>query len=407
MSIMQTLSMALKSITNNKVRSILTMLGIIIGVASVITLVATIQGMQQMNTLMIEAMGTNRIEFDMWLNNKSVRNEIIDYARDDLGHYLNGMTAYTRTGGMPIRYRTKSMDSTTLLFAEESYSTCVSYTIASGRNLAAADIKNRAKVCVIGESVRKNFFGAMSPLGQSIKINGQSVEVIGVLNGKYGGKLNTDDDVVLMPLSLQTRIMGWQNDNMSYIASGKDTDSVKAFTEQLTAYAETKYNPEREYFYVWSSQQSQEMQQQSSNMMSLVAGGVAGISLLVGGIGIMNIMLVSVTERTREIGIRMAIGARRRDIIGQFMIEAGVVSAFGGVIGIAIGIFGTAMLGGLLVRKTMNSPWMPEMPSMIVLPSMPLVVGAFIFSALLGIIFGLYPANKASKMQPVDALRTQ
>ena len=141
-------------------------------------------------------------------------------------------------------------------------------------------------------------------------------------------------------------------------------------------------------------------------MLALLGGGVAGISLLVGGIGIMNIMLVSVTERTREIGIRMAIGARKRDIIGQFLVEASVVSCCGGVIGIVLGCFLSAVLGNLLLAKTQNS-YMPTVEQFTVLSSAGLVIGAFLFSALLGIIFGLYPANKASNLQPVDALRTQ
>ena len=151
------------------------------------------------------------------------------------------------------------------------------------------------------------------------------------------------------------------------------------------------------------------MQQQTesgANMMALLGGGIAGISLLVGGIGIMNIMLVSVTERTREIGIRMAIGARKRDIIGQFLIEASVVSCFGGVSGIVLGCLLSAILGNLLM-DTIQASYLPAIEQFTVLPSPALIIGAFLFSALLGIIFGLYPANKASNLQPVDALRTQ
>ena len=152
---------------------------------------------------------------------------------------------------------------------------------------------------------------------------------------------------------------------------------------------------------------AQEQSEASANMLALIGGGVAGISLLVGGIGIMNIMLVSVTERTREIGIRMAIGARKRDIIGQFLVEAAVVSCFGGLIGIVLGCFLSAILGNVLLAQQMQGGFMPTVEQFTVLPSFGLAVGAFLFSALLGIIFGLYPANKASNLQPVDALRTQ
>ncbi len=407
MSFMRTIAMALKAIRKNKIRSVLTMLGIIIGVASVITLVATIQGIQQMQNLMMEAMGVNRIDMSIWTNSSRTRESVVEYCEDAVGQDLLAI-APTAQNQMEVKYRTKTMQNTNVYFSNEQYGLCTSQSMAAGRDLTLVDIKNRARVCVIGEAVKKNFFGAMSPMGQSIKLGGQSYQVIGVYKGKFGGKLNTEDQMILVPYTLQKRLTGME-DTSNYVMRGKNTEQTKAFIEQLTAFAQTKIPPDsaNEYFYAYSNDQYQEQNQQQYNMMSLVAGSVAGISLLVGGIGIMNIMLVSVTERTREIGIRMAIGARRRDIIGQFLIEAGAVSACGGLIGIAIGVFGTAMLGGIAVRYLLSSPYMPDIPSMVVLPSMPLVLGAFLFSAMLGVIFGLYPANKASKMQPVEALRTQ
>ena len=162
------------------------------------------------------------------------------------------------------------------------------------------------------------------------------------------------------------------------------------------------------WFDAYSDSQYQEQQESAAQQDALLMGGVAMISLLVGGIGIMNIMLVSVTERTREIGIRMAIGAKRRDIISQFLIEAASVSCCGGIIGIIIGCFGSAIMGNIMLSKQLSEQsWMPEVEQFTVLPSPMLIVGAFLFSALLGIIFGIYPANKASKLQPVEALRTQ
>lgn len=407
MSIMRTILMAIKAIQKNKIRSILTMLGIIIGVSSVITLVATIQGIQHMETMMMESMGVNKIEMYMWTSNSRVKENILEYCEDAIGKQLLAMTPNERNS-MNVKYRTKTMENTEVNFGNEQYAMCTSNSIASGRELTKTDIKNRSRVCVIGEAVKKNFFGAMSPIGQSIKLEGQSYQVIGVFKGKYGGKLNTSDQMILVPYSLQRRLTGIE-DTSTYVMRGTDTENTKAFVEALTKYGESKIPPDSMSgsFYAYSNDQYQEQSQQQYNLMSLIAGSVAGISLLVGGIGIMNIMLVSVTERTREIGIRMAIGARRRDIIGQFVIEAGAVSACGGLIGIALGIFGSALLGGFAVRSLLNSPYMPELPNTLILPSVPLVLGAFLFSAFLGVIFGLYPANKASKMQPVEALRTQ
>lgn len=414
MSIRQTLVMAFKSIAGNKLRSFLTMLGIIIGVAAVISLVSVTQAQMNIYVAQMSAMGVNRI--DMYMDssaNSSAREKIIQYCEDAIGTELEAMSPTSSTS-LVLKYRTKTMDNTRTYFGNEQYAKCVSSAIASGRNLTKSDIQNRSRVCVIGEAVSKNFFGAMSPIGQYIKIgdnwsqNYQSYKVVGVFEGKYRGQLNTDDQMILVPYTLQYRLTGWEDDS-SYVLSAMDGKSSIDFTEKLTAYANELIPPDPrgwQRFYAYSNQQGQEQMQGYANQNSIMMGGIAGISLLVGGIGIMNIMLVSVTERTREIGIRMAIGARRRDIIGQFLIESAVVSACGGIIGILFGYFGSEMLGAAMVGPMMNQPGMAEV-EISVGPSIPIVIGAFLFSVLLGIVFGLYPANKASKMQPVDALRTQ
>ena len=226
--------------------------------------------------------------------------------------------------------------------------------------------------------------------------------------GKYDGKLNTDDQMIVMPYTLQSTMMSVSGmADRQYIVKAADKDVIAELTDELLpGFMQGRCEAGNGYFSASSDSQWQEQSESSNNMLALLGGGVAGISLLVGGIGIMNIMLVSVTERTREIGIRMAIGARKRDIIGQFLVEASVVSCCGGVIGIVLGCFLSAVLGNLLLAKTQNS-YMPTVEQFTVLPSAGLVIGAFLFSALLGIIFGLYPANKASNLQPVDALRTQ
>lgn len=244
--------------------------------------------------------------------------------------------------------------------------------------------------------------------GQKLQIGGKGFEVIGVYAGKYDGKLNTDDQMIVMPYTLQSTMMSvYGMADRQYIVKAADKDVIaELIDELLPGFMQGRCEAGNGYFSASSDSQWQEQSESSNNMLALLGGGVAGISLLVGGIGIMNIMLVSVTERTREIGIRMAIGARKRDIIGQFLVEASVVSCCGGVIGIVLGCFLSAVLGNLLLAKTQNS-YMPTVEQFTVLPSAGLVIGAFLFSALLGIIFGLYPANKASNLQPVDALRTQ
>ena len=246
----------------------------------------------------------------------------------------------------------------------------------------------------------------MSPIGQELRIGGKSFEIVGVYKGKFSGKLNTQDQMLVMPYTLQSSMMSTSYfDSKNYIIKAAATEDIAELTETLLP----EYMQSRcESFSAYSDSQYQEQQEASSNLLALLGGGVAGMSLLVGGIGIMNIMLVSVTERTREIGIRMAIGARKRDIIGQFLVEAAVVSCCGGVIGIIVGCFLSAILGNFMVARQMaQNTYLPSIEHFTVLPSIGLILGAFLFSALLGIIFGLYPANKASNLQPVDALRTQ
>lgn len=404
MGFLQSTRLALKSLARSKMRSFLTMLGIIIGVAAVITLVSCIQGINTIYRMMNQANGANRIDMSYWGGRSSVQAQLIDYLEAD--ERLDGYSLFQQSQGT-IKYRNTELENTRLYFGNQNYADCTNLILSIGRNISVADYDRDARVCVIGEAVRKKYFGAMSPLGQSIKVNGVTLEIIGVFRGKYGGKLNTDDQMILIPYGLRERCMENFYDDYSIVARGTDSQSVMEFCTDIEKYMQPLATNNFGYsdFYVYSNEQNAESTQQYTNMLSAVAAGVAGISLLVGGIGIMNIMLVSVTERTREIGIRTAIGARRRDIIGQFLIEAAVVSASGGVIGIIIGTFGSIVGGNIMFSSMFNSPYMPQIENFMILPSVGLVMSAFLFSALLGIVFGIYPANKASKLQPVEALR--
>ena len=412
----QTIRMAFKSILNNKVRSFLTMLGIIIGVGAVIALVASIQGMATLTRLQYEAMGTNQITASGWALKSADWDTFEDMLDGELAGRIKGWSpqrSYYDWQSKGVQYRTKVLSNqesnTRIYFGNQDYSTVTNMTLTAGRDISETDCRYRARVCLIGEAVRKYFFGAMSPIGQDIRIGSKSFEVIGVYAGKYGGKLNSGDQLIVLPYTLQPYMMEVSfYDSHDYIIQARAQEDIQPIVDRINEVMGPRVG-ENGYFYCESNAQFQEQAQASSNQMALLGGGVAAISLLVGGIGIMNIMLVSVTERTREIGIRMAIGARRRDIIGQFLIESAAVSCCGGVLGIALGCFGSAVIGNLLLAQQMEqmSGWMPDIEHFTVLPSAPLVIGAFLFSALLGIIFGLYPANKAARLQPVDALRSQ
>lgn len=416
MNWLQTIRMAFKSIANNKVRSFLTMLGIIIGVSSVITLVASIQGMATLSRLQFEAMGSNQIHISGW-ELKSDDWEMLEKTFDkELKERIKGWSPQSRYydwQSKGVQYRGKVLSDekyhTNIYFGNEDYSMVTNNTISSGRDISPMDIKYASRVCIIGDALRRYFFGAMSPIGQKIYIGGKSFEIIGTYKARFGGRLNSDDQMILLPYTLQPIMMDVRSaGDRNYYVQTNTKEDIQPTVDFINQLMKPRVG-ENGYFDCSSNAQYQEQMEASSNQMALLGGGVAAISLLVGGIGIMNIMLVSVTERTREIGIRMAIGARRRDIIGQFLIESAAVSCFGGLIGIALGCFGSAIIGNLLIGQIIqsNSGWMPDVEQFTVLPSVPLVLGAFLFSALLGIIFGLYPANKAAKLQPVDALRTQ
>lgn len=410
MNVTQTFSMAVKSVLSNKIRSLLTMLGIIIGVATVIILVASAQAEQKYTRLQLEAMGANRIGLGFYADNSKLMNEVAEYCEGQVGKTLATFGQYVWAYDISLKYRSKEMSMNnggSAYFIDGGYSASTGRYISIGRDITDTDVRNQARVCVIGDAVRKYFFGAMSPLNQKIKINGQSFTIVGVYTPLYGGKLNTDDQILCMPLSLQRRVLNyyWERDP-DFAMTAIDRESSDRFCKEITEKFEQRFNDSNGYFYADSIGQMQDQMEQQQNKESAKTAGIAAISLLVGGIGIMNIMLVTVTERTREIGIRMAIGARKRDIISQFLIESAVISCMGGLIGIFFGFIGSAIWGNMMFGSMVNSPWMPEVEAFLVMPSFPLVLGAFLFSALLGIVFGLYPANKAASMQPVDALRT-
>ena len=415
MNWMQTVRMAFKSILNNKVRSILTMLGIIIGVASVIAIVASIQGTSKLQRLQYEALGVNRIDVDGWGAKSRDWEDFEEYLDTELADKVaawSPQTQYYDWQSDGIQYRSQKLSNdngyTYMYFGNQDYGEVTSHTISAGRDISEADCTSRSRVCVIGETIRKYFFGAMSPLGQKIRIGSKSFEIIGVYEGKFDGKLNTEDQLIVMPYTLQNSMMSMSGiSDKQYVIKAATREDISELTSTLLPeFMQSRCEANGGYFSAYSNSEWQEQSESSTNMLALLGGGVAGISLLVGGIGIMNIMLVSVTERTREIGIRMAIGARKRDIVGQFLVEAAVVSCCGGVIGIIVGCFLSAILGNMLLAQ-MQDGYMPAVEQFTVLPSIGLIIGAFLFSALLGIIFGLYPANKASNLQPVDALRTQ
>ena len=416
MNLIQAFKMAWKSIWGKKGRSALTILGIFIGIAAVMTIVSVMEGMQQKTMEQFEAMGSNRIQVNIysWVwdeNGNSISKdyfpELYDYC-NSIKEDVVGVTPVARANAT-ASYGTKSTanmeyeydESWNLIsappeqyYGSDQYSACNNLTIAKGRDLAYLDMEHYNQVCVLGAQAAKLFFGTANPVGKVMQVNGHNFEVVGV----YASRVDSDssnkqmDNLIVYPYTT-SRVLGGGSMEQ-YLVKARDSESLTETISRLGGFLKGVVDTNTGGYDVYSQSQWQEESNEMLGMIGLVLGGIAAISLVVGGIGIMNIMLVTVTERTREIGIRRAIGAQRSSIVAQFLIEAAMLCGIGGIIGILFGTIGSVVLSKLLVQMT-------------IYPSAKVTVGAFALSVGLGIVFGVYPAIKASKLQPVEALRAE
>ena len=399
MKFAQAVKMALKSILAKKGRSFLTMLGIIIGIASVMTIVATVEGYNRKMMEAFEAQGTNKVTGTLYLQSEeSGFEKIYDFCQG-LGDIVVGVTPTANVDGT-VKYGAKTSDTMDwreqprVYLCSEQYSLCSSFAVARGRDLSRVDIEDYHQVCVLGARAAKTFFDYSDPLGQSIMVSGVPFQVVGIYAEKDKDSAYSMDSVIVLPYTVSRFLPNTEAQMNDFDIKVKDSQSVGKVISSVQAYMDAcTQQSTRGWGYCYSEQQWADESNSALTMISVVLGGIAGISLLVGGIGIMNIMLVTVTERTREIGIRRAIGAERASIVTQFLVEAAMICGIGGIIGIIIGYGGTHIAGKLLFE------------GMSLYPSPTITLGAFAFSVSLGIIFGLYPAVKASGLQPVVALR--
>ena len=401
MNLKQAFKIAAKSIAAKKGRSFLTMLGIIIGLAAVIILVSFAKGQNKWLEDYYASMVDNSISIYAWKWNgygedQSVAEKLYAYCQEM--DYLLGITPQNQVyGNTTIKYGAKTLDRDNmdwssrpqLYLGNQQYSLCMGYTLAKGRDISYLDIENLNQVCVLGAKAASAIFDYADPLNQTIYINGNPFIVIGVF-ADSGLENNSKDRVVLMPYTL-SRLFNGNVDTGQFVAVAKDATSATLAVSMLNGFGQGLVGENGSF---WADNQNQwiDDSNEQNRMQQLFLGGIAAISLLVGGIGIMNIMLVTVTERTREIGIRKAIGAERKSIIAQFLIEACLICGLGGLVGIAIGYLGTAIVCKIVLQFI---SW----------PSPGVTGGAFAFSVAMGVIFGLYPAVKASGLQPVEALR--
>lgn len=394
---------AARALLRNKTRSFLTMLGIIIGVAAVITMVALGTGAQNKVTSSISSMGTNTVTVSAGsITQGGVRTGAFGSTAltiDDCNALKEGVpelvavTPFTQNTAQVI-YQEQNW-STAIVGINAEYQSIKNWVVSSGRFITDDDCRGCQKVCVLGATLVEELFPTMDPVGQSVRIGRTPMKVVGVLEAKGDGSFGqSQDDTVLVPYTTAMRrlfhMTNVRNIQCSAVSESKVDTAVENITEILRQRHRLSEKDDDD-FTVRTQAELSKMMSESTQTFTMLLGGIASVSLMVGGIGIMNIMLVSVTERIREIGIRMALGARSRDILRQFLVEAMMLSVMGGAFGVMCA-WGLTLVGSQMFSMTMTI-------------STSSVLLAFLFSAGVGVFFGMYPAVSASKMDPIDALR--
>ena len=393
MRISESFSLALKNIASSKVRTLLTMLGIIIGVAAVIVIVGLGSGLEHYIADSFSSMGTNTLTVTVQARGATRTMEVEDMYELVAGHpgqlELCSPTV-SMMGGVKIGSETTSIS---VSGVSEDYNSIYGYTISQGRGLQYSDIATRARVCVVGAYVNQARFGG-NALGQTLRVGGQALTVVGVLDQREDSMSEGGgDDCLYLPYSTAARLGGSRVS--SYVVTMADEDRMDESKAALER-ALTDFFGSDDYFTVITMSELVDTMTGMINILVGVLAGIAAISLVVGGIGIMNIMLVSVTERTREIGVRKSLGAKERTIMEQFVIEAAVTSALGGLIGIGLGYLLSAA-ATVVVARLMEE-------ALTVAPTPFAVLMAFSISAGIGVLFGYLPAKKAARLNPIDAL---
>lgn len=397
MKIKQAFFLAIKSLATSKMRALLTMLGIIIGVAAVIVIISLGAGLQQMMEGEFESMGSNLIQTMLTDSNSSSSRtatpEDMHKVVFDNPEYLQAVSPVISLR-LDVRSQQESFTPNSMSGVSEDYINVRSYELSSGRFLQYVDVLRMQKVCVVGSYINLEYYDGLA-VGETMGIGGYTYEIVGVLDEIAESLKGTDDDLVLIPYTNASHLSGTTASN--YMFSGTSGDTAGTARTKIETALEKIYG-NSDNFIVVTSAEMLDMMNTIMDTLMFVLVAIAGISLLVGGIGIMNIMLVSVTERTREIGIRKSLGAKQQDVRSQFIIEAATTSSIGGVIGIGLGIV-TANFASYIVAN------FTDVDGFSAAPTTESIVIAFSVSVAVGMIFGYLPANKASQLNPIDALR--
>ena len=399
--IFETFRQAIQNVWSNKLRTFLTMLGIIIGVMAVIVIVGLGNGMTKSMRDSFSALGTNTLSVQVWgEGNRNVSEEdmyeIVDQ-NPDLYATVSPQIDFSSMGTLKIG--TTTFRWSTIYGVDENYTeTIKNYQLAQGRGLQYMDIEDNKQVCIIGDYLNRVAFGG-NGLGQTLKIGTNKFRIVGVLAPKVSNtemQQGSDDDCVYLPYTTAMRLSRLSSPG-SFNVVMRDESRANEAKSLLESQLQQLLRSENGY-YIYSASEWLEEMNKMINMVIVILTGIASISLLVGGIGIMNIMLVSVTERTREIGIRKALGAKERTILAQFVVEAATTSALGGALGIALG-YAVSMAANRVL------PMFTEGTNITVSPSLNSIVVAFGISAGIGVLFGYLPARRAARLNPIEALR--
>lgn len=396
--------LALRQIKRNFLRAFLTMLGVIIGVGAVVVMISLGNGTTKMISDRISSLGSNlMLVFPARAMNPSGANLRRNFSLQEVQNlrtltqgYIQAIAPVSQSSVM-LQFGSQNTTTQAQGVSEEFF-IVTQWESAQGRSFEESEYRVGSNVCMIGDSVRKNLFGESNPLGQKIRLNNIVCECVGVLESKgQGGMGNDQDDVVLLPMKAFLRSVSKSSTlfsiNRLMMRTQDDVDSTEIMPQLTQSLRQVRNvrSGEKDSFEIMDTKQIADTLTSTTKMLTALLGMIAGVSLIVGGIGIMNIMLVSVTERTREIGTRMAIGALQSEVLGQFLIESITLSSLGGLLGIFWAFF--ASLG---LSHYMDIPFIFDIPTAII---------AFLFSAFIGILFGYLPARRASKLNPIDALR--
>ncbi|WP_426146355.1 ABC transporter permease [Polaromonas sp. DSR2-3-2] len=399
--LLNTLLLALRSIRRNLLRSFLTILGIVIGVSAVITMVTLGNGATLAVQNQISGLGTNLLQVRPGQrmgpgSGGAVAPSFSELDADAIASQIGGIVAVAPEARASSTLVANGRNWTSsVIGSTNAWLQTGNWTIGDGREFSRDELRAGAAVCLIGETVRRELFGARPALGEPLRVKQISCEVVGVLASKGQGAFGNDqDDVVLLPIkTLQRRITGNTRINTLLVSmkEGSNAERVKASLSQLLRERRKLADSDEDNFNVLDTKQLADTLSSTTKVMTMLLGAVAAVSLLVGGIGIMNIMLVSVTERTREIGLRLAIGALEREVLLQFLIEAVALAALGGLIGIVLATGASIGLASLMQVPYLFNPTVN--------------VVSFVFSAGIGVLFGYFPARRAARMDPIEALR--